>query len=221
MFESQKHTFWQALLITIVIFSMGIIFGVVLENWRTNKVDNLYKYSEIDLLDVKLQSEIYSMGNFNCGKAVEKNIAFADRVYEEAKQLEEYEKSSILTQDLKISHKKYDILRTILLLNSNKIKEQCNVSYQEVVYFYRYNNVDLNLKEEERVFSRLLEELKNDKGDKVLLIPIAADNNITSVDLILDKYNILQKDLPVILIDGKIKISELKSIDDLKKYFSN
>ena len=66
MLHSQKHVFWQALLVTIVIFSLGILMGFILENWRTSKVDQLFKKSEIDLLDARVQNEIYTGKNFDC-----------------------------------------------------------------------------------------------------------------------------------------------------------
>lgn len=172
------------------------------------------------MLDIRLQSEIFSTGKFNCQEAIKENIKFADRIYEEASLLENYEKASRLSEELKLSHKKYDILRTILFLNSAAIKEKCNSSYQNVVYFYKLNNLDIDTKTKEDVFSRLLKDLKDQKKDEIILIPIAADNNISSVNLILTNYNISQKDLPLILIDGKIKIKELKNINDLIKYFN-
>lgn len=49
-----------------------------------------------------------------------------------------------------------------------------------------------------------------------MLIPSAADNNISSVDLFIKKYNITE--LPTILIDEKIKITDVKSLEDIQKY---
>jgi hypothetical protein len=104
-------------------------------------------------------------------------------------------------------------------LNSIIIREKCNSSYSEVVYFYKYNNPSRDIKAKESVFSRLLGELKQKKGNSMLLIPIAADNNLSSVNLLLNKYNVSEKDLPIIIINGKIRISEIENIQDLEKYF--
>jgi hypothetical protein len=54
---------------TIIIFGLGIIAGFVLENWRNNNAEELFRNSEIGLLDVRLQSDIYSQGKFNCESA--------------------------------------------------------------------------------------------------------------------------------------------------------
>lgn len=215
MFKSQKNAFWQAFLITLFIFGIGIVFGVILENWRTGKIDYLYQLSEINLIDVKLQSEIYSTGYFNCDRAIEENIKFADRIYNEAKTLERYEGASEIKEDLKLRHKKYDLLRANLLLNSMRIKQKCNFSYHEIIYFYRYNTKDMEIQAKQNVFSKLLVELKEKKGNEILLIPIACDNNLSSVNILMNIYNISEKDIPVIIIDKNKKITELETVDEL------
>ncbi|MBS3093981.1 hypothetical protein J4456_05380 [Candidatus Pacearchaeota archaeon] len=219
MLHSQKHVFWQALLVTIVIFSLGILMGFILENWRTSKVDQLFKKSEIDLLDARVQNEIYTGKNFDCSLAINENIKFADRIYNEAKTLDRYETASRLSDEIYLEHKKYDILRVLLLLNSMKIKEKCNSTYHEVVYFYNFNEQDINKKAKQNVYSNQLREIKEYKGDKMLLIPIAGNINVSSINLLLDVYDIKESDLPVIVIDGKIKVMDIKKLEDLKKYF--
>jgi len=219
MFKSNKNVFWEALLVTIIVFALGVMAGFVLENWRTSKIDYLYQNSEINLLDIKVQNEVYATGSFDCESAFDENIAFADRIYEEARVLEKYQKASLLTEDLIISHKKYDLLRTLLFLNSLKIKEKCNSSYFDVVYFYKFKDTNPEIIAKESVFSKLLGELKEKRGDEVLLIPIAVDNDVSSVKLLLNRYNISEDELPIILINEKIKIDEIQTIEDLEKYF--
>ncbi|MDD5193513.1 MAG: hypothetical protein PHF67_02910 [Candidatus Nanoarchaeia archaeon] len=218
MFQSQKNVFWQALLITILIFSIGVIAGVILENWRTNQIDYAYSVSELNLLDVKLQSDIYSSANFDCKDAVQENIDFADKIYNEAKILERYETASKLTDKIIFEHKKYDLLRVTLLLNSIKIKDKCNASYHNIVYFYKFNNPGLDIKAKQEVFSNLLGEVKYKSGDEVLLIPISGDNNLTSVNLLMKKYKISEGSLPIILIDEKNKLNNLLTIEELEEY---
>jgi len=219
MFHSQKHVFWQALLVTILIFSLGLIAGFVLENWRTGKVDFLFKKSDIDLLDARIQNEIYLSGKFNCDRAIEENIKFADRIYEEAKILDRYETASELTGKIQLEHKKYDILRALLLLNSIQIKEKCNATYYEVVYFYNFQERDFDKRAKQNVFSNQLREVKELKGSDVLLIPIAGNINASSIDLLMDKYNVSKNELPVILINRDIKIKEIQNLNELLLYF--
>jgi len=217
--KSQKNVFWQALIITIIIFGIGIYFGIYIEDIRTNKINQLYQNSEIDILDVRLQSEIYSSGEFNCELAISENIKFADRVYEEAKKLNKFEKASRLTESIKLQHKKYDLLRFIILLNSIKIKEKCINSYYEVVYLYDYHETSLEIKAKQEVFSELLKQLKNKKKNEILLIPISGDEEIGALKLFLERYKITEEELPIILINRRIKTNKVQNIEDLLKYF--
>ncbi|MBR9704783.1 hypothetical protein GOV12_05200 [Candidatus Pacearchaeota archaeon] len=218
MLKSQKHVFWQALFVTILIFGVGIVFGIILENWRTGKVDELYQRSEISLLDIKLQTEIYSQGDFKCNSAVRETFNFAERIYEEARQLERYETASTLSEELKTRHQKYDILRANLFFNSLRIREKCEDSFNTALYIYQYNNQSIDTKAKQNVFSKLLGELKDREGTKLLLVPMAGDNGIVSINLIMDKFNIAKEELPVILINNDIKINDLTTVEELEAY---
>jgi hypothetical protein len=221
MFNSQKNVFWEALLVTIFIFGIGIILGVILENWRYNQVDSLYQEAEIELLDLRLQNELYAQGNFDCSSAIEENNKFADKIYNEAKILDRYEQASELTNKIVLQHKKYDILRAMVFLNALEIKKNCNLTYNTVLYFYKYNNPRLDLAAKQNVFSRLLTELKQTQGSNILLVPMAADNEISSINTILGMYNISVNELPVIIINGKNKITDLETVDQLNVYVKN
>src|SRR3989344_577347 len=103
---NEKNAFWSAFIITVFIFSIGILMGIILENWRSNQISDLYQQSELDLLDIKLQSEIYALEEFECKDAVEKNILFADKIFEEAKILGRYESANKLTKKIRFTKNK-------------------------------------------------------------------------------------------------------------------
>lgn len=216
MFKSQKNVFWEALLVAILIFGIGILAGFVLENWRTSSIDLLSQKAELDLLDIRIQNDIFSFGEFDCEEAIKENLEFADKIFEEAKILDRYERASRLSENIKVQHMKYDLLRTLLLMNSKIIKKECNATYIEVVYFYSYDNEDIDIKAKQGVFSRSLAELKERKGSEVLLIPIAADIGASSIRLLLSEYGVSERDLPIVLINRNIKINEITSVDELE-----
>jgi len=99
-----------------------------------------------------------------------------------------------------------------------RIKEKCNSDYHNVVYFYQYDNPSIEQKSKQRFFSKLLSQIKEKFGNSIMLIPIAADNDISSINLLLDKYGI--EELPVLLIDEDIKITDLESMEDIEKYLN-
>lgn len=218
MFKSQKHVFWNALVLTIFVFAAGIFLGFMIENWRTSQLAELYQTSELQLIDLRVQNDIFSLSSFDCDKSIEKNIDFANKLYEESKILERYDSASRISDSVVLQHKKYDLLRALFWVNSIKIKQKCNESYHNVVYIYDYVEPRLDIKAKQSVFSNLLLELKEKEGNNIMLIHFAGDIESYSIDLLMDMYNVTEEDLPVILIDEKVKISEIESVEDIEQY---
>jgi hypothetical protein len=188
----------------------------MLEISRGNNINALYVDSEIDLLDQITQKDAMSILNLDCNSLVSENIKFGDRIFNQALQIQKYEDANRITGEIVVQHKKFDLLRAIFWINSIKIKQQCNSSYHNVIYFYKYNDPSLEQDSRQKFFSNLLVELKQKQGGNIMLIPIAADNNISSIDLFVKKYNITE--LPTILIDEKAKITNVENINDIEKY---
>jgi len=218
---NQKHVFWEALLLAIFIFASGILLGYMVELNRTDKIITAYQESELNLLDIQIQEEIISLENFDCKGSTENIINFADKIYFEAKKLEEYSTSSRLSEGILYQHKKYDLLRAILWMNSLKIKEKCGEDFNTIVYFYEYNVGDLDLRDpdlvaEQRTFSLYLGELKKEYAERVILIPIAGNLEISSIDSLRSQYNI--DVLPAVLVNEEFKVLNLEDLDKLRTY---
>ena len=215
---SQKYTLLYALILTFVVFNIGIFMGYMLESSRIDKINKLYLEAEMELLDQRIQKDALEIIDFDCDAMIKENIKFADKIYEEALLIQRYEDANQINPNIIFQHKRYDLLRTLFWINSMRIKEKCNSDYHNVVYFYQYNNPSIEQKSKQRFFSKLLSQIKEKFGNNIMLIPIAGDNDISSINLFLDKYDI--KELPVILIDEEFLIYDLESIEDIEKYLS-
>src|SRR3989344_7845421 len=167
---NKKNAFWQALLCAIIIFVIGLLIGVWLEKNEATEIEKILLESDINLLDSQLIGEvIYENKEIKCEIAEEEILKFADKIYFEAKELEKIDESSQLTGDLLTTiHKKYDLLRLILLLESTKIKERCEESFNIVVYIYQYKNPEIKIKSQQTAFSRYLIDLKEKYGSDII-----------------------------------------------------
>ena len=212
-----KHTFWQAFIIAIIIFWTGIMLGILFENSRTSKLEGFYRSSETEIFDVQLTGNILSnIQEFDCSTALEENIKFAERTYQEARTLEKYDTSNKITEDIIEIHRKYDLLRTMLWINMIEFQEKCPSETNIVVYFYRYVEPSIDTQAKQITMSKVTLELKKKYGDKVILIPIAYDTDVKSLNLLKSRYQIDK--FPVILINQKNKIIELLTVEELEKY---
>jgi hypothetical protein len=218
MKKNARNVFWQALILTIVVFAAGIFLGISYEGRKLGEINDYYVLSEIFLMDsfaLSKLTDVINTGSIDCKVLVDKNIEFADKIYNEAYMLEKYEESGKLSEALKVIHRKYDLLRTLLWINLIDIPYNCKKDISVVIYLYEYETEDLTKKATNKVWEKILFDLKQQVGNKIILIPIAADSDLTSLNLLISKYDISK--YPVVII-GEHVVSQIDSVDDLKKY---
>ncbi|MCK9595748.1 hypothetical protein M0R19_01005 [Candidatus Pacearchaeota archaeon] len=213
---NQKYTFLYALILTLVIFNLGIFMGYMLESSRIDKINSFYLSAEMGLLDQIIQKDSMEILNLNCDSLVQENIKFGDDIFKEAQIIQKYEEANRINENIIFQHKRFDLLRALFWINSIKIQQKCNPDYHNLVYLYKYNNPSIEQESKQKFFSNLLGELKTKFGSNLMLIPIAADNDISSIDLLVEKYNV--NELPAILIDETYLITEVENKEDIEKY---
>lgn len=211
---NQKHVFWEALLISIFIFGVGLIVGIALENSRSAESLELYLSSESNLLDVQIFSRLIEESNDSCDLLIKKNIEFGDKIYNDAVKIEKYEDAQKITPRIIDQHKRYDLLRTLFWINSMKIKEKCD-SFSIVVYLYEYEPEGIEIKAKQKVFSNYLSDIKNQFGGDIVLIPIATNMKLNSLDILIDKYNLSQV---AIVVDERLFVEEETELTEIGDY---
>ncbi|HLC87372.1 MAG TPA: hypothetical protein VJH65_03810 [Candidatus Nanoarchaeia archaeon] len=219
MLKSQKHVFWEAFIIAIVIFILGMLLGYSFELSKVDNMNDYYAQSEVSLMDVLTFRELLSDNNTHCDILIKSNIELADKIYHEARILERYDDSRKISETLKYVHQRYDLLRTLLWINTAEIKEKCKKNFSSVVYLYDYTPEDLTKKANQAVWSKVLFDLKQKEGENLILIPIASSRNLVSLNTLVSNFNITN--YPVVIINDKYVIYEIKSVEDIEKYLEN
>jgi hypothetical protein len=215
MLKSKKHVFWEALVITIVVFLGGLFFGMLMEETNSNKVSQLYMQSEISLADAMSTSNLVENYKFDCDVIKTENINFADRIYEEAILLEKYEDSRQLTENLKFLYRKYNLLRTLIWSSNQDSLNRCD-NYNLLVYLYESESEDTEKQATQNVWSKVLLDVKTLNGENVLLLPIAVDQNLTSLDLLVSEYEIER--FPALIINNDDILYELDNPDYIEQF---
>jgi hypothetical protein len=205
--------FLQALALTVVVFLIGMYSGVVLEENRFVRMNEYFIDSEVTMLDIMAHDNMVNDLNVSCAMLKQVNFDLLNKVYEQSIILEDYENSGRVTKTIDDVHKKYDSLRSYLWINSIKVKERCGNNFDTIVYFYNYEEEELTKRAEQNVWSKVLYEIKQEKGDSVALIPIAVDSDLKSLNILLGEYSV---DIyPSVLINEEVVFSELASKDDI------
>ena len=110
-------------------------------------------------------------------------------------------------------------MRIILWINTLNVPNECKTNASTIVYLYERNTEDLTKKATNNVWSKILFDLKQEKGNEIILIPIATDSNLTSLNVLTSKFNVTEK--PVLIINNKQIITKLRSEEEIKKYLNN
>ena len=215
MLGNKKNAFWEAFLIAGVVFILGLLLGLFVEQNRVQQVNDYFSEAETSLIDSVALSNSLDIGN-NCQDLISTNIQFADSIYQQAVLLEQYEQAGKISDSIMIAHKKYDLLRTILWQNLIKINDKCPGKFNFVIYLYNYNPPGLNEKAVQNVWSKILYELKQKEGSNVVLVPISASSNLSSLNYLMKEFNV--SDLPAVIINDKTVVYNLTSTADLEKY---
>ncbi len=218
MLNNKKRVFWEALFLTVVVFLFGVLIGISFESNKVEQIRQYYSFSEASIMDVFAVNNLVDTESANCSILESANFEFADRIYEEAIILEKYEDSGKITEGMILEHKKYDLLRTLLWINDIKTEKKCGKNHHTVIYLYEYQPDDLAQRATQNVWSKILIDLKTEYGDEVLLIPIAVDSDLVSLNSLIDKYSI--EEYPVLIIDGEIIVDELSSVEDIGENFN-
>ena len=208
-----RNSFWQALIVALIVFWTGILIGVFFEDSRVAEITAFYSDSETSISDFEMASNIIFNENMDCSRLNDESKIFADRIFEEAKKLEQYDTSNKITDRMLHLHKRYDLLRTMLWQKIVENKKRCDSSTNTVVYLYEYLNTNIGEISTQRTISNYLLEMKDQNPD-VILIPIATDTDILSLNIIQEIYNITES--PTVIINEKDKITELSDLDKIQ-----
>jgi len=217
----QKDVFWKAGIITAIVFILGVSLGSFLESSRIKDIREEYKVVEVQWADAKLQSSYFQVLKPEfCDSAIKENLNFADRIYNEGLKIERYENANKLNDENQLLYEKqrYALLKTEFWLNSIYLKEKCKASYTNVLYFY-LDKPSLIEKPKQDTISLILKDLKDKYGEKMMLIPIPLDLNLVTINVIKSTYNLTVS--PTILINEKIKLEDLHSLEEIEQNIQN
>jgi len=204
--------------LTLIIFVIGIFVGIWLDQTRVEEIKKSVEEILITWEDAKLQNLYFLTFPLKgqCDSAIKQNIEFSDKVYYSlGKMLEQYEEANKLSPELIYEKEKYVMLKLQFWFNSIYLKDKCNASYVNLVYFYSHFTDNILLQQNQEAESIILSELKEEYGNKILLIPLPIDMNITTIEIIKNNFNITST--PTILINEEIKLVGLQSKESLKK----
>lgn len=190
----KKYLLLISLILTIIIFSSGIIVGWTFEKYKSDVIYYELQYNELDTESYLTEQDFLdNFGGDKCallGKRV-RDIQITTR--ELGYQLNKYDNADTLTpQDSDYLKRKYFIFETRFLNIIQQLNQDCNTSYNTILFFYDIDDVN---SEHQGVIldSFSIDELYNP-------IILSIDRQYTSepvVDLLITHFNISEPSIVI------------------------
>jgi hypothetical protein len=211
-----SNTFFRAAVLTSVVFISGILVGLWMDTIRLGMVQAAIEDVTYSWNDAKMQNLYYQVFEDTpgfCEAAIEANLDFNEKIYREGLRIERYESVNKFTPSLLLEKKRYALLQFQFWANSIQLRDKCNTTYTTLVYLHSKNE---SFAIEQKVQSAVLIDVKEKCGNELMLIPLPADLEIETVDLVKSNFGV--KTFPSILINETILLEGLQSERNLRPY---
>jgi len=209
-----KGKFGIALLITLVIFTIGVLIGLLIEEKRLDYVQSISNKQNIEYNSLQTQYLYVSLlaDEKNCPTIINIFNKNLDELGRAQKRFEEYNvESSITRADFNNALREYLLAEIRYWLLAKKTKELCSVDTDTILYFYigKESCVDCDSQ------GYVLDYLKSVYKDNLLIFSFNMENtNEPMVFVLKDTYNITK--YPALVVND-MKFEGLTSQEDIIK----
>jgi hypothetical protein len=187
-----------------------------MDSIRLSEIEGSIEEITIQWNDAKMQETYYNTfvdtPGF-CESAIEANLNFNEKIYEQGVKIERYENVNRFTPSLELEKKRYALLQTQFWMNSIHLRETCDVDYTTLVYLHSKNET---FAIDQKVQSAVLLDAKRFCGGDLMLIPLPADLGIEIIELVKSNFGI--ETFPAIIINEETVLQGLQSDSDLAKH---
>lgn len=185
-----------AFLLTIIIFSGGVLLGLFLENARLQDTKQITLQDKVNLRSLQLQQSYIKSGSADCSslnQLLENNI---DELGQKMALIMDYEKNAFFSQEeFNLELRDYFLTEIQFLLLSREIDQKCQKGNVKIIYFYSEDETDTQ--------GDILDYIKKIFGSKVLVFSLnSAFAQEPMISLLLNSYKI---DLfPAVVIEERV-----------------
>lgn len=211
-----RKVYIQAGILSLFVLLIGIMIGIWIDNYRLGSIRSALSEADINSYDARLlNSYLQRFGEEYCNVALEQNLAYNNKIYEEGKKIEDKLDANTFNPDVQQEWRRYTLLQTQFWLNSIELKEKCGFDYHTVVHLFRQKNTTIGEEVNNKVQSSVLLDLKEKCGNKIMLIPITADTNLIVVTAIAKQFDI--SEYPAVIVDESFVFQGVTTADKLNE----
>jgi len=211
-----RRVYIQAGILSLLVFFIGIMIGIWIDNTRLGGIRSALSEADINSYDARLlNSYLQRFGKEYCDIALDQNLAYNDKIYEDGRKIEDKINANIFTPEIEQEWRRYTLLQTQFWLNSVELKEKCGFDYHTVVHLFRQKNTTTSEDINNKVQASVLLDLKDKCGKKMMLIPITVDTNLIVVEAITKQFDV--SEYPAVIVDESFVFQGVTTKDKLNE----
>ncbi len=195
-----KDKYIVAGIITLLIFSLGITLGFIMDDYRYNLIEEVNMNQDINYLSLQMQYLfLTSFSNLDNCPMISATLRAAVKDLEESlSEVIAYEEEQDVPESRReIVMRRYALDNLRYWLLSLESKQKCNLDIVPIMYFYSTNCPSCPNQ------GTVLTFFKNKFGEKVLVFPINTElkQQEPMIEIIMSQFNINK--LPTIIVNNK------------------
>lgn len=204
-------------LLTFLIFSLGIMIGLVVEQLRDNELKYQNQVQDIAYNSLQLQSLfLFSLENTedNCAVLITTLTQSVKNLGISLGKLLEWEKDATISkQELSLLKRKYMLDNIRYWLFATKNKQVCNADFIPILYFFSDEKCSICPNQ-----GVILSYYKEIFQDRILIFPINTDlsSEEPMIQLLMSKFNVTDPTIPILIVE-KERYEGVQSTESLKE----
>ena len=204
----------NSVIITTIVFLIGIFFGYQLDNIRTSDIVDDLRQSELEAQNYIIGQEFFeNFGGYRCELAQPRLTELSYSLGELGFNLVNYERKNVFKQkDYDYLLRKYFLEEIRAYTLFNQLKKDCNLNNTLILYFF--NPEDIESERQGKVLDVLV---KKYSGISVFSINFNY-NSDTLINNIKLYYNVTKT--PAVIINDNKKIEQYVSLEALENILS-
>lgn len=188
--------YFLAFVLTVAVFSMGVILGVILENARLADTKQITLNEKVNLQSLQLQQKYIESGIGDCNALNEILEANINELARKMGIILDYEKRAFLNEEeFNLQLRDYFLMEIQFLLVSQEIDKKCEKDNVKILYFYDENTFDTQ--------GKVLDYLRKLFDGKVLVFSFNSDfDEEPMIRTLLASYGISK--YPSVVVENRV-----------------
>ena len=195
MRKFSKKKYLAAFVITLLVFTLGLLLGSLIENAQVKDSRAIILQEKANLQSLQLQQKYIETGEVSC-EVLEGIITHnIDNLGDKISHIESYSKRGIFNdKEFRMSLREYFLTEIQFLITLEQIEQECGKKVVKILYFYD---------DEPTNQGAILDYLKRKFGSEILIFSFDSNfNEEPMINILMRSYNVTE--FPSVVIDGNL-----------------